>query len=307
MKNRKLWIGETNRFARLRAIEKLDPQQDYLEISRLFYGDFRSIMMPLPFAGFMTTFAAPRMSRILSKTGELESRFAKRAVDTMLFSKLVSSNGFGSGQGRDAARRVNQLHSKYDIHPDDFTLVGCDPALYALHLAETFGWRDVTDKEREAVRIFYALEARAFGAKRPLPGTIDEMKAFVSNYFDTHLYFEPQNQRMANNAVNWYADLAPKPLRGVMRKVLPALIDKRVVQACGLPRPSLADRAAAKIVMSVLSRLDPVADGASDLTEKLSRKVYPDGWSVEMLGPQDAEASRIKETDSSDAKGKIAA
>lgn len=194
-------------------------------------------MVALPFAGFMTTFAAPRMSRILSGTGEIEHRFAKRAVDTSITASTILQHGFGSETGRKLARHVNELHKQYDIHPDDFVLIGCDTPLFSLEMAERYGWREVTDKEREALRILYDYQARAFGSRKPLPGSTNEMKRYLSAYFDTQLYFEPQNLRMAKVALDWYVGLAPLLARPLVRKIMLGVLDPRVVRACGLPVP----------------------------------------------------------------------
>jgi hypothetical protein len=99
-------IDTKDRYARVKRIQKLNVDHDYSEIASLFYQDFQPVMVALPFAGFMTTFAAPRMSRILSSTGETEHRFAKRAVDTSLFARASHQCGFASETGREAARRV---------------------------------------------------------------------------------------------------------------------------------------------------------------------------------------------------------
>jgi hypothetical protein len=128
-------------------------------------------MLTKSFSGFMFTFAAPRISRVLSATGELEHRIAKRVVDTTLLATAVLQHGF-KGTGRDAARRINSMHSRYDIHPDDFVAVGSEEVLGSLELAERYGWREVTDKEREAVRIFYSHQARAFGSPKLLPASV---------------------------------------------------------------------------------------------------------------------------------------
>ena len=69
----KLWLGKPDRHARLRRIEALDLNDNYREITMLFYGDFQSVMLLKSFNGFMFTFGAPRMSRILSSTARLST------------------------------------------------------------------------------------------------------------------------------------------------------------------------------------------------------------------------------------------
>lgn len=282
----KTWLGEGDRHARQRRIETLDLQKDWLEIGGLTSADFLSIIFPVPFAGFMTTFAAPRMSRILYSTGELTNRVAKRAVDTILFSSTLHTHGFGTPEGRKAAQKVNGLHAQYDIHPDDFVLVGCDPLIFTLDLFDRYGWRELSAKEREAQRLYYDRQARAFGSRKPLPKTEVEMREFVDNYFETQLFFEPQNKEMAEITLDWYTGLAPRPLRGLMRKILLSTLDPRIVKACGLEVPNKLDRTISHIVMKVLASKDPLPDGRPDMLSELVAQVYPEGYRIEDLGPK---------------------
>ena len=298
MAQKRTWLGEPDKWARQRRIESLDVERDFLEISGLTSGDFRSIILPVPFAGFMTTFAAPRMSRILCRSGELTDRFAKRAVDTMLFAKAIHEHGFGTGDGRAAARKVNALHAQYDIHPDDFVLVGLDPMIFILDMFDTYGWRPLLQKEHEAQRIFFDRQARAFGSRRPLPKTEAEMRAFADHYFDTQLHYEPQNRVMADKALEWFTSLAPKPLRFLMRRMLLAPIDPRVLRACGMKPLSAIDSAIGKAGLRLMARRDPIPDGAPDMLQQLVAGVYPNGYTVADLGPR--LKSEVPQADDSD-------
>lgn len=286
MAGTKTWIGEPDKWARLKRIETLDLEKDWLEIGGLTSSDFISIIFPVPFAGFMTTFAAPRMSRILASTGELTNRVAKRAVDTILFSSTLHTHGFGTPEGRKAAQKVNALHAQYDIHPDDFIAVGCDPLIFTLDLFDRYGWRELLPKEREAQRLYYDRQARAFGSRKALPKTEEEMRDFVENYFETQLGYEPQNQEMAEKTLEWYVELAPRAIRGLFRNILLSTLDPRVVRACGLKLPGPVDRAIAHVALKTLARKDPVPDGRPDMLKDLVKSVYPDGYSIEDLGPR---------------------
>lgn len=290
-KKQKLWLGTPDPYARLRRIESLDVEKDYHEITLLFYADFMSIMMTQSFGGFMMTFAAPRISRILASTGELEKRFAKRFVDTALLTRAVMEHGMGPGIGRDAARRVNSMHQHYDIHPDDFVMVGCEEIMTPLTLAENYGWRPVTDKERESLRIFQSRKARAFGSPRPVPPTLEGVKEFWSNYLDTELQYEEQNRHLAEAALKWHVALVPAPFRWFFRQVLLATVDTRIVRACGLTVPAKPARWVARLFMKAIGRRDPLADGVPDGLDEIVRSVYPDNdWNIETVGTHVGEA-----------------
>jgi hypothetical protein len=288
----RLWLGTPDRYARLRRIEALDVKDCYREITMLFYGDFRSVMLPKSFNGFMFTFSSPRMSRILNSSGEIEQRIAKRVVDTTLLASAVMVQGFGTAAGGEAARRVHAMHSHYDIHEDDFVATACEEALVSLNLAEKFGWRPVTDKEREALRIFYSRQARVFGSPKPLPASVTQMKQFFSNYLDTQLRFEPQNLSLANVLINWFCSLVPGPLRRMYPTFLLAHLDPRIVRACGLRAPSRISSWAAHAVMKMVGERDPVPDDAPNRLDALVKSVYPNGWQMNKLGTHVENGSR---------------
>jgi uncharacterized protein (DUF2236 family) len=231
----------------------------------------------------MFTYAAPRISHVLSATGELEHRIAKRVVDTTLLASAVMEHGF-KGAGRDAARRVNAMHSRYEIHPDDFVAVGCEEALGSLELAERYGWREVTEKEQEAVLLYYSHQARAFGSPKMLPATVPEMRAAFSKYLDSELRYEPQNERLTSVLLKWFGNLVPVPLRPLFRMLIVADLDPRIAHACGLRPASKGARWIAQKVLRRNGRQDPVPDGAPNGLEALVQKVYPNGWDVNLLG-----------------------
>lgn len=280
----KRWLGTEDRTARLRRIENLDPERDYREITQLFYADFGTVMILQAVSGFLMTFAAPRMSRILGATGQLEHHVAKRFVDTALLFRYPLEHGLGPGPGRDAARRVNAMHRRYDIHPDDFVMVGCDVPLTALDFAGRFGWRPVTGIERAALTRYYGEIGRAFGSHRPLPTSVDEMSRYWNRYLDEQLAFEPQNRRLADAVLDHVASMMPVAVRPFLKPLLVAQVDPRIVRACGLRVPSALTKRLSGAAFGRLGRTDPVPDGTPDGLAALASGVYPDGFDLDALG-----------------------
>jgi ER-bound oxygenase mpaB/B'/Rubber oxygenase, catalytic domain len=291
-----LWLGTADPYARLRRIESLDLKDNYREITTLFYGDFRSVMLLKSFNGFMFTFSSPRMSKILYSTGEIERRIAKRVVDTTLLASTVMLQGFGPGPGAVAAKRVHAMHSHYDIHEDDFVATACEEALASLELADKFGWRPVSEKEREALRIFYSRQARVFGSPKPLPDSIALMEQFYSNYLDTQLRFTPENLKLAQSLLNWFCGMVPRPLRKVYPTFLLAHLDPRIANACGVPIPSKAASWAAHSALRLIGRKDPVPDNAPNRLDALVKSVYPNGWQLDQLGTHVQHAPEANQT-----------
>ncbi len=270
---------------RLRRIESLDPNKDYHEIARLFFADFRSVMLPYGFKGLLFTFAMPRMSRLLATTGEFEKRLAKRIVDTILLSHLVLEQGVGEGSGREAARRVKAMHRRYDIEPDDFIAVGCDEVLSALELARRYGWRPVSEPEQIALRNYHDMKSRAYGSSRPLPPTIPEIQAFWSDYLETQARYEPQNKLLAASTLGYFCRLLPGILRPLAPAILLSQVDPCIVRACGMQVPSTPSRWFSHQVFSLAGRRDPTPDIGAEHLRKMAAAVYPEGWQISDLGP----------------------
>jgi hypothetical protein len=278
-----------DRYARVRRIESLDPETDYREIATLFYLDFQSVMVLQAVTGNLMTFAVPRMSRILTATGQFENHTAKRVVDTSLLVAAVMEHGLGPGTGREAARRVNAMHREYDIHPDDFVAVGCDVPIMSLTIADAFGWRPVTDNERESLRIHYSKEARAFGSHLPLPSTLPEMHAFWDHYLDTQIAFEPQNKRLADAFMAYLPSLAPAPLRPLIGPLLLAQVDPRILRGCGLSLPSRLRKRISTPALRKLGQQGPAPASAGEgegggVMAKQADGIYKHGWTVNSLG-----------------------
>jgi hypothetical protein len=288
-------------YARVRRIEVLDPEKDYREITSLFYQDFQTIMLLQAVTGNLMTFAVPRMSRILSATGQFEQHTAKRVIDTTLLAGAVLEHGLGPGTGREAAQRVNAMHRQYDIHPDDFIAVGCDAPLMSLNIADRFGWRPVTDAERESLRIHYSKEARAFGSHQPLPATLKEMHAFWEHYLDTQTAYEPQNQRLAEAFLSYLSTLTPAPLRRLVNPVLLAQVDARVLRACGLRVPSTVQKRLSTTLMRTLGKKDPraaPAPGEQNILDRQIASIYPHGWTVNTVGTHLSSSAETRSSES---------
>jgi ER-bound oxygenase mpaB/B'/Rubber oxygenase, catalytic domain len=277
------WLGTSDPYARLRKIESLDLATDYREITLLFYADFQSTMVVKSINGFMMNYASPRISRVLAGSGELEHRVAKRVVDTIMLASTVMQHGF-TGEGRDAARRVNAMHSHYDIHPEDFLAVGSEEVVGSIELAERYGWRAVTSKEREAVNLYYSQQTQAFGSRDPLPATYLKTKLLYENYLNENVHYAPQNERLGKAITAFLATLAPVPIRSLYRMILLAQLDDRVARACGIRPASRPIKWMAQTLLRRMGRKDPIPDGAPNQLEALIRRVYPDGYRINRLG-----------------------
>jgi hypothetical protein len=280
----KTWLGTTDPYARAKRIESLDLDEDYLEITRLVYADFQSVAGLQGIHSFLMNASSPRISRVLTASGELEERVAKRIVDTTLLASTVMAEGLGPGPGRQAARRVNAMHRQYDIADEDFVMVGGDEALTTIRLAERYGWRPMTEKEKEAVLRYYDDQARAFGSHRSLPGSVAELRRFWDDYIDREARYEPQNERIARSIIGYFATLLPRRGRSLLLSTILATVDPRVLGACGLRVAPAPARWLADVVVKRIGRRDPLPDSPRNGLDDMARTVYPDGYEIARLG-----------------------
>jgi len=283
--NTKSWMGTADTYARMRAIERLDLDGEYWQIARLFLADFQSLMITQVYQGFLMTFAVPRMSRILAGTGEIQQRTAKRAIDTAILTRAVFLDGVNAGLGREAASRVNAMHRRFPIDPEDFIAVGVDGALTQIRLAESYGWRPVLSKEKEAVRRCFARITKAYGGPSSFPDSGHAMEEFWSTYRSGHFEFEPQNGDLAGAITAWFSQLVPAPARPLLRVLLRGTTDTDILRAVGMRPPTDPERRVASILMRrVIGSRDPLPDGAPDPLDPLIRTVYPNGYRIQDLG-----------------------
>jgi hypothetical protein len=293
MAKSKTWLGTPDRYARLKKIQTLDPQKDYREIAKLFYADFATVMALESVSGLLFTFAARRISDLLHMTGESEKRMIKRYLDTSLLARFTLEHDVHrAGPGRDANRRVSSMHRAYDIDPDDFVAVGVDHVLSSIGFAERFGWRAVTDIEREGVRLYFVNMTRNFGGPRPLPPTREEMREFFERYKREQYVFQPHNLRMANALMDVVKLLFPAFLRPIIAPMMLAQMDAATLQACGKPVPGKLMRWISTQFFRLVAKNDPMPDNMPDGLQPLIDRVYPNGYTMEMLGTH---PERVKE------------
>jgi len=273
-----------DRYARLRRIEQLDPVRDCVEVYHLMLEDFQVARQFMVTAGFFMTYAVPPISRILRDTEELQHRILKRLVDTMLLGESFHKHGFAPGPGRDAIRRVNQMHRKYPIRQKDFAGIGCMEVFTNVWFAETYGWRPVTAAEKTAAAAFNKQLAINMG-HGPAPDTYEDCKQFFMDYLDSELGYEPQNKMLADNLMTFLVADTPAFLRPVMRDLfLAAGYDDRIIVSCGYSPPNRLMKILCRLFLRVFARLDPCIDGPSAAALRLVRRVYPNGYQIKKLG-----------------------
>jgi hypothetical protein len=275
------------RYQRRQQIQLMDVERDYQAIYRL------TAMLELPWEyrlgwnlAFYRSFAVPRMAALLAHTGEIEQRTMKRARDTGLMMYELFEQGLDHPRSREVIRRLNRMHRRWDIEPEDYRYILTTFAVVPTRFADRFGWRAVSAPEREATWRFYRDLGRRM-AIGSIPGSYPAMAAFLDEYEAREVRYSPQGAHLTDLTLPFLAAKVPSPLREYAPEIAGALLDARLRSALGLPAPrrrvDLAVRSALAARRAVVRRRAPQAQ--SWFTAGMANATYPEGYQLGDLGP----------------------
>ncbi|MFG1869107.1 oxygenase MpaB family protein [Micromonospora arborensis] len=277
------------RYANLSRTRTLDPERDYLDIyqTMLRYEFAWDMKLGLNLA-FNRSFSIPAIAAVHTATGELTERTQKRIDDTGLLMYEMVLNGFEQPRGRDALRRVNQLHRPYDISNDDFLYVlGCLVVVPTRWLQE-YGWRQPCCHERHATYLFYRELGRRMGIT-DIPGSYDEFETWFDAHDAAHL--QPNDDAAAIERATRMRMLTRIPwmLAPLGNALVSAMYDAPLRRAMRVDTPAWPVRAGLHVALKMRSRLQRWF-GAPRTTalfaDGINAKSYPDGYEISQLGPQ---------------------
>jgi len=148
----------------LREIEKLDPEKDYEEISRIV-GSYEfpwEVQQSLSLALFRT-YAVPSIGRLFYVTGAFTGDVQKRHDDTLLILYSMAIDGLESSRGRAAVKRMNQMHGSYDISNEDMRYVLSAFVVTPTRWIKQYGWRKGIPAEQLAAEPLLPAARQAHG------------------------------------------------------------------------------------------------------------------------------------------------
>lgn len=277
-----------SRYARLRQIQRLDPDRDHEEIFRLttryeFPWDYTQGIS----IAFLRDYGVPSISTLLDETGEFARHGQKRYDDTVLFGYEGVRDGLDSPHGHHTVRRLNRIHGRFPISNDDFRYVLATLVVGPVRWINAYGWRPLCDNEIHA----FALTNARLGALMGITDIPQDYAGFERLLEETEaarFAFDPANQRVAVATLRIFANWYPRPVRGMAVRAVVAMLDEPLRTALGLPSVPAAltstVRTALRLRGKVL-RFFPARRTA--FTPK--PRTYPMGWSVDHLGPDYAE------------------
>lgn len=275
----------------LEQIRQLEPLRDHQRIV------FLSMRLEFPFdttraleLALFRTYCVPSISTLLDRTGEFGQRAQKRYDDTdILISELVDW-GYDSERGRRAISRINALHGRFQIANRDFLYVLSTFIYEPIRWNARFGWRTLCEEEKQAYYHFW----REVGWRmniEDIPESYEAFESFNRDFEERHFRFSETNQRVGIATRELFVSWLPRPLAPLVRASIHALLDEPMLTAFGFPRPSRlmrwtvnsALRARAFALRFTPARRQPL------LRTELRQTTYPDGYTIEHVGPENAE------------------
>ncbi|MEU0548729.1 oxygenase MpaB family protein [Micromonospora sp. NPDC005979] len=277
------------RYDNLERIRTLDPQRHYLDIyqTMLRYEFPWDLKLGLNLA-FNRSFSVPAIAAVHTTTGELTERTQKRIDDTGLLMYEMVLNGFDQPRGRDALRRVNQIHRPYDIDNDDFRYVlGC-LVVIPIRWLRAYGWRPPCCHERQATYLFYRQLGVRMGIT-DIPGSFEEFETWFDAHDAAHLL--PNDDAAAIERATRMLMLArlPRTLAPLGNALVSAMYDEPLRRATRVDTPPWPVRAGLRLALRTRARWQRWfgAPRATPLfADGISARTYPQGYEISQLGPR---------------------
>lgn len=270
----------------LAEIETLDPERDFERICYLSTNhDFPWDVEQSLSLAFFKTYGIPTISELLDRTGEFCDHAQKRYDDTELILAEMFENGIDSERGREANRRLNRMHGRYQIRNEDYLYVLATFVLVPLRWNRKYGWRRYTEREELATLNYW----RALGGRmniRDIPASIEDLERWSDDFERDNLCFSESSRRVADDTLGLFLSWYPAPLRGLIRPAVLALLDDALLDAFGYRHPpawlrralDLGLRARARVVARLPRRTHP------HLITQRRHRSYPGGYGLEELG-----------------------
>jgi hypothetical protein len=277
-------VHAPGRYANLHRIQQLDPEVDFDEILRLTARfEFPWDYVQGTGIAFMRDYGIPSIAALLDRTREFEDHGVKRYDDTILIGDEATLDGIDSPRSHAALRRLNRIHGHYDIPNDEYAYVLATTIVGPVRWIEAYGWRPLDPHELVAITRVTTRFGELMGIKG-LPTTYDGYLTLLVDYERQHFAHTPASTRLAEASIRIAREVAPPPLRRLLRRVTIAVMDEPLREALGLPRQPRWFVRAVRGGLRLRGRLLRLAPPRR--TAYAHRPTtYPDGHRLEDLGP----------------------
>ena len=288
---------------KIEAVEQpITPRKAYDILVLNYFHEFPFISEKALQLGFLKTYAIPSISKILLATGQLQKETAKRIDDTDLLMRESTEQMIGSDRFEAAIKKINELHSKYNIKNEDFLYVLClfmtDPIVFQ----QRFGYRKPVENEITAYYVFWKEYGKKMSIKG-IPDSFDECVAYMEDFEVKNMVFHKANYILANGTMRFFVGLyLPSFLFPLVLPFASPILSPRLRRAIGVADPPLIVEkfvalcvfVAASFTKHLLFPRTKAYRRTQD--KKLSNgnycafyqpygNQYPNGYKIEELGP----------------------
>jgi hypothetical protein len=271
----------------LNEILQLDPVKDHQQILRIVSGLEFPIdhLRALEFALFRT-YAIPSISALLAQTSEFAKHGQKRYDDTSLIMAEIVEQGYDSERGREAIRRMNNIHRRFAISNEDKLYVLSTFVFEPIRWNKLLGWRLYTEHEKLATFYFWREVGKRMNIE-DIPATFEAFERFSHEYEAKHYAYTETNRQIANATIEIFCRWYPAVFSPFVKLGLYALLDEPLRKAFGFPaQPAWLRwtlergmRLRAWMISLLPARRSPF------MVTKQKNRTYPHGYQIETLGP----------------------
>jgi hypothetical protein len=180
---------------------------------------------------------------------------------------------------------MNRMHRRFEIANEDFLYVLSTFVFEPIRWNARFGWRPLVDHERFAAFYFW----RAVGKRMAIdqiPERYEDLERYNEEYERAHFRYTDTNARVAAASRDMFLAWFPGVPKRLGTQAIAAVMDERLREAIGFPRPSRGLVRAAEAALrarAMAVRLLPPR-GRPKLRSELRRRTYPGGWRLTDLG-----------------------
>src|SRR5690606_20680715 len=234
------------------------------------------------------TYAVPSIGGLLGDTEEFTDRTQHRYDDTALLLGQMLRYGFEPGRGRDALRRMNQMHRSYDISNDDYLYVLSTFVVMPVRWLNDwgFGWRRLSEHEVRANTNYYRSLGKHMAIK-DIPETYQEVHDLLESYEAEHFGFSEGGRAVSDRTLEPMLPFRPKWPRPVRKRFSTALMEDHGAQACHCAPGSAGWKGAAGFALQtrakVVRRMPPRVEPRTE-EQNPNIKSYPEGFDPSRIG-----------------------
>ena len=271
----------------LNEILNLDPVKDHQRIVYLTNELEFPIdnLRALEFALFRT-YAIPSISALLASTGQFAKYGQKRYDDTSLIMAEIIEQGYDSERGREAIRRMNNIHRRFAITNEDKLYVLSTFIFEPIRWNKLLGWRLYSENEKQAAFYFWREVGKRMNIE-DIPTTLEYYECFNQAYEAKHYTYTESNRQIADATVAIFCRWYPAVFSPLVKLGIYALLDEPLRKAFGFPAQPTWLRWTIERVMRLrawgISWL-PARRKPFLFTQQKSR-TYPRGYQIDTLGP----------------------